>query len=203
VKDRDKNSKDHRRDPYHVVSDYWVDHREYILLIDLWIVLLRAVFRSIIVLYCKFSAWKCWWTLDPAIIFDRLRGVGADCFCRNSCWSHRSGRELKYRDRAPSLDFPLLEAEPIVSWIRSRSDQSMSTPCFPFRSDRYWQLRSIQTSRKKKDNSDRSARQRTEVVCPPARPRAPAPDLQAARACLATEFHRAPGGNRGNRPGRS
>jgi hypothetical protein len=23
-----QNSKDHRRDPYHVVSDYWVDHRE-------------------------------------------------------------------------------------------------------------------------------------------------------------------------------
>jgi hypothetical protein len=33
-----QNSKDHRRDPYHVVSDYWVDHREYILLIDLRIV---------------------------------------------------------------------------------------------------------------------------------------------------------------------
>jgi hypothetical protein len=28
-----QNSKDHRRDPYHVVSDYWVDHRECFLLI--------------------------------------------------------------------------------------------------------------------------------------------------------------------------
>jgi hypothetical protein len=39
VKDRDKNSKDHRRDPYHVVSDYWVYHRECSQLIDLQIVL--------------------------------------------------------------------------------------------------------------------------------------------------------------------
>jgi hypothetical protein len=28
-----QNSKDHPRDPYHVVSDYWVDHRECLLLI--------------------------------------------------------------------------------------------------------------------------------------------------------------------------
>jgi hypothetical protein len=28
-----QNSKDHRRDPYHVASDYWVDHRECFLLI--------------------------------------------------------------------------------------------------------------------------------------------------------------------------
>jgi hypothetical protein len=31
--------KDHRRDPHHVVSDYWVDHRECVRLIDLQIVL--------------------------------------------------------------------------------------------------------------------------------------------------------------------
>jgi hypothetical protein len=29
-----QNFKDHWRDPYHVVSDYWVYHCEYILLID-------------------------------------------------------------------------------------------------------------------------------------------------------------------------
>jgi hypothetical protein len=40
-----QNSKDHRRDPYHVVSDYWVYHCEYLLLIDLRIVP-GAVFRS-------------------------------------------------------------------------------------------------------------------------------------------------------------
>jgi hypothetical protein len=34
-----QNSKDHRRDPYHVVSDYWVYHCEYFRLIDLQIVL--------------------------------------------------------------------------------------------------------------------------------------------------------------------
>jgi hypothetical protein len=28
VKDREKNSKDYRRDPYHVVSDFWVAHGE-------------------------------------------------------------------------------------------------------------------------------------------------------------------------------
>jgi hypothetical protein len=88
-----------------VVSDYWVDHCEYILLIDLRIVLLRAVFRSVLVLHCKFSNWKCWWTSDPAIIFDRRRGVGADCFRRNSRRSYRSGRALKYRARSPLIQF--------------------------------------------------------------------------------------------------
>jgi hypothetical protein len=33
-----QNSKDHRRVPYHVVSDYWVSHCEYFWLIDLRIV---------------------------------------------------------------------------------------------------------------------------------------------------------------------
>jgi hypothetical protein len=28
-----QNSEDHQRDPYHVVSDYWVAHDEYFLLI--------------------------------------------------------------------------------------------------------------------------------------------------------------------------
>jgi hypothetical protein len=34
-----QNSKDHRCDPYHVVSDYWVSHRECVRLIDQRIVL--------------------------------------------------------------------------------------------------------------------------------------------------------------------
>jgi hypothetical protein len=34
-----QNSKDRRRVPYHVVSDYWVSHRECVRLIDLRIVL--------------------------------------------------------------------------------------------------------------------------------------------------------------------
>jgi hypothetical protein len=45
VKDRDKTSKDHRRDPYHVVSDYWVYHRECYQLIDLRIALSLSSFQ--------------------------------------------------------------------------------------------------------------------------------------------------------------
>jgi hypothetical protein len=40
-----QNSKDHRRDPYHVVSDYWVDHGECFLLIDLRIVFSSGSFQ--------------------------------------------------------------------------------------------------------------------------------------------------------------
>jgi hypothetical protein len=48
-----QNYKDHRRDPYHVVSDYWVDHRECFLLIC-GLFLLRTFFRSVS-LYWRFS----------------------------------------------------------------------------------------------------------------------------------------------------
>jgi hypothetical protein len=42
-----QNSRIPRRDPYHVVSNYWVAHRECFLMIaDLQIVLPRAVYRS-------------------------------------------------------------------------------------------------------------------------------------------------------------
>jgi hypothetical protein len=99
-----------------VVSDYWVDHREYIPLIDLRIVLLRIVFRSVIVLYCKFS----------------------NCFHRNSRRFHRSGREVEYRDRDPSPDFPSLEW---LSRLFPRSNRDLirvrALHVFPSRSDRY------------------------------------------------------------------